>query len=115
MNQEIDLKKPSDVEKPSPKLDEPKDYYPTVYLSDISGLKGLKVGDEVMIRGKVGSVTSSERKDKDSTSVEIECVAIMPKGGKNPKAKKEKFVEENDEIERGLQEAEQEEKEEMEG
>lgn len=74
---------PSIAAEPSDKKSEPKEYFPTVYISDIEELDDLPMEGEATIRYKLVSKTErkstdSKGEEKESCSVEMEIQSITP-------------------------------------
>ncbi len=77
----IDLGKKADsmvVKEASPSKT-PKIHYPSCYISDVEGLD-VEDGDEVVLRGKVTSCTTTSRDGKKGYSCEIEVNSLKVDG-----------------------------------
>ncbi len=77
----IDLGKKADpMGAISPKPDKaPKIHYPSCYISDVEGLD-VEDGDEVILRGKVTSVTTTSRGGKKGYSCDVEVNSLKVDG-----------------------------------
>lgn len=58
---------------------EPKIHYPSCYVSDVEGLD-VEDGDDVVLKGKVTSCTTTSRDGKTSYSCEIEVNGLKVDG-----------------------------------
>ncbi len=108
----IELAQKNEMETmPVQKRDKNEPYYPCVYISNVDSeqaISKLSVGDEVVLRGVVKSVTQGERKDDDkvkkSLSLDVECRSLEASGAsEKPKAFSKKQDEE--EVDKGIDEA----------
>lgn len=86
---------------------------PMLFLSDIGDAKGLKVGQEVTIKGTIKTLTKREESEEEGketcTSCEIECLEMSP--GKVGIAKKDEVNSDEEAISKGLDDAEAEDEE----
>lgn len=109
----IDLKQKMDTQSEPAKLKD--EFYPSAYLRDIEGIGDLKVGQELKLVGKVTAVTTSDREGKKCHSVEIDLTGIDGEGKqqqlKDEKSKKS-VKDDAEAIDKGLDEAADEEEKE---
>ncbi len=100
-------KKPESITKAMPMRESPKMYYPSAHISGVEGMD-VEDGDEVLMKGKVTSCTTSSRDGKKTYSCEVEVTHLKVDGSESSggldkalsKIEKEKMdaSEETDEI-----------------
>lgn len=105
----IDLAEKRDgMELPAPVNEKEKGpYYPCLYVGNHDGLDGIALDQEVTMKGRIKSVTKSDRDGKSTYSCEIEVKSLdLPGGQAKPDAKKAKAEADEDEIDQGMRSSE---------
>jgi len=77
--------------------------YPRVYIGDRDGITDLKVGDEVMLKAKVCSVTERETDKGETYSCDLDILSMEMPDMKSGKNKKTTSYDDEDAIEAGLE------------